>query len=45
MNYAEIIYELRRLTDLLIDEGDSQLAKDLFKVIDKYTGSVGGTCG
>lgn len=44
MDYGEIIYELRRLIDLLEDQ-DSELAKDLQDVVNQYSTPAGDCCG
>jgi hypothetical protein len=44
MDYAEIVYELRRLIDL-IEEQDFELAKDLADVMVQHVGARGDCCG
>lgn len=44
MDYAEIIYELRRLIDLLETE-DQELAIDLEQVVNQYVAPRGDCCG
>ena len=44
MDYAEIIYELRRLIDLLEGQ-DTELANDLQDVVNQYAAPAGDCCG